>query len=124
MNDYMQSDFLVVGIALREIYYDISNAVQVDTQEMENIADGLAALSTTLNQFVDHACREPQSEQATMSVKEPFEDVIALIWQVAWILHQEGLNTDSLDNIRNQLRELHEKLEELIREGTQENAAA
>ena len=124
MNDYMQSDFLVVGAALREIYYDISQTLQVDTQEMENIADGLAALSTTLNRFVDHACREPQSEQASMSVKEPFEDVIALSWQIAWTLHREGPNTDSVDDIRKQLRELHEKLEGLIREGTQRNDAA
>jgi hypothetical protein len=124
MDDYMQSDFLVVGTALREIYHDIRNAVQVDTQEMENIADGLAALSTTLKRFVDRACKEPQSEQASMSVKEPFEDVIALSWQIAWTLHEEGLNADSLDNIRKPLRQLHEKLEELIVKGTQENAAA
>ncbi len=52
-----------------------------------------------------------------MVTKEPFEDVLALLWQLAWIMKQKGLPINSLGELSQQLRELHKKLEIFSTEG-------
>jgi hypothetical protein len=110
MEDFVLADFLVVSAALRAIYQDIAAEQHVDGQELKGIAASLTSLSATLNQFVERDKQDTHLGSTSMVTKEPFEDVLALLWQLAWIMHQKGLPTKSLDELRRQLRELHKKL--------------
>jgi hypothetical protein len=113
MNDFMQKDFFVISAALRAIYQDIGKEAQhVTAQELKDIADSLTTVSITLNQFVDRVRANPQGEQAAMVTSEPFEDVITLMWQIAWILQQKEKDID-VNPLPDQLRQLHGQLQEL-----------
>ena len=118
MDEYMQADFLVLSAALRGIYLDIVEAQQIDSQELEETVIRLATTAETLTQFANLAGENPEGKHAWVVTTEVFEDIIALIWQIAWILHQKGLDIDTLRGLRGQLRELHAKFEELYKKGT------
>jgi hypothetical protein len=106
MKDFMQADFLVLSATLRATYQNV--AVQyVTTEEVEGVATSLISLLKTLNQFVSRAIADPYGEHALTVAKESFEDLIALLWQITWLLSQKDLNVDPL---RDQLRELHKQL--------------
>ena len=109
MNDLLLADFLVQSAALRVIYHDLVSSQYNDARELEGILAGLTAYSVNLNQFVDGAKNKPQSPQALMLEDEAFEDVIALMWQIAWNLQKE--QTLDINPLREQLQQLHSKLD-------------
>ena len=106
MKDFTEAEFLVLSAALRTIYQNICNNQQVNLQKLEEFADNL-------HQIVDRALEDPQGEHASAATEEPFEDVIALMWQIAWMLHQKGLDINSLHNLLERLRQLDGKLKKL-----------
>jgi len=113
MENFVLADFLVVSAALRAIYQDIAAEQHVDGQELKGITASLTSLSATLNQFVDRVNQEAHLDSVSLLLvtKEPFEDVLALLWQLAWVMSEKELPINSLDELRQQLRELHKKLE-------------
>jgi hypothetical protein len=113
MDDFLQADFLVTSAALRAIHQKLSTDQHIEAKELSEITEGLVVLVNTLIQFVENVDEDPGKQQKFLSVFEPFEEVVVLIWRISWLESQRGLDDDHIRKLCNQLQKLHLKLDDL-----------
>lgn len=89
MEHFLKDDLLVVCATLRELYRRITSG-QLSEEEKTTSTTGLASL---LNKCIHVAISQPERP---VFKSEAFEDLLAVLWQLTWVLSKQGSQSDAL----------------------------